>query len=142
MSIDTREFVRMVMNMKDERTITNAYAEWDDDGQKFRVYLEREYTDPDEYDGDEEDPNEARPLKSEITADSIDARLYKAAFCAHPKDFGGDHERLVGFDKKAAAERCAKAVVKELKRIEHGEPGPDAWAIQVALAFSGARRKR
>ena len=136
------EFVRMVRNMKDERKITNAYAGWDDRDGKFRIYLEGDYVDPEEYEGDEEDPNEARPLKSEITADSIDARLYKAAFCAHPKDFGGEHERLVGFDKKAAAERCVKAVAKELKRIEKGEPGPDVFAMQIALMFAKSKKRR
>lgn len=116
-------------------------AEWDDHGDVFRVYLERTYVDTDEYRGEEKDPNEMRPLRSDILGETVDARLYLAAFCAHPRDFRGAHERLVGFDSRPAAERAAKAVTKELKRIERGEPGPSAFEVQVALMRAKGKKR-
>ncbi len=125
----------------DGRPITAATAEWDDQGEAFRVYLERTYVDPDEYRGEEKDPNELRPLRSDILGDTVDARLYLAAFCAHPRDFRGAHERLVGFDTRPAAERAAKAVTKELKKIARGEPGPSEFEVQVALVRAKGKKR-
>jgi hypothetical protein len=115
--------------------IVDAFAEWDDP-HAFRVFLIREK------DGEQDDgaPMEAVHGVDPLD-DPIEARLYKAAFCAHPKDFRGEYDRVLGFKTRTPAERAAKAVKKELKRIEKGEPGPDNLSMQLACMIAGGRRR-
>ena len=116
-------------------TIIHAYPEWDDRDGKFRVYLVR----ADGEGGDDFDS--AKPMQSEILGESIEARLYRAAFCAHPKDFRGEHERVLGFDKEPPAKRAAAAVKKELKAVAAGKDGPSNFAIQIACVLAKGKRK-
>lgn len=117
----------------DEVKYTNAYADWDDREQAFVVYLE------------DSDESREEPIQAEYSGNSIDARLHMAAFCAHPKDFANleMHRGALTFPKKTQAARAAKAIKKELKRIEKGEPGPDretiAWAVQIARVYTRKR---
>lgn len=113
--------------VSDKRKIVDAFAEWDDP-HAFRVYLLR--------DGDDIDaalPMEA--VHEVLGADALLARLYKAAFVANAKDFAGRDaiDRVLGWPTKAPAERCVKAVKRELRRLEEGKPGPSNEAIQIAL---------
>jgi len=116
-------------------TIVDAHHEWDDRDGKFRVYLVR----ADGEGGDDFDS--AKPMQSEILGESIEARLYRAAFCAHPKDFRGEHERVLGFDKEPPAKRAAAAVKKELKAVAAGKDGPSNFAIQIACVLAKGKRK-
>ena len=123
--------------MRDERKVVDVCVEWDDP-KAYRVFLLRE--------GDDWD--NASPLEAAYGSDSLDdplmVRLYQAAYCDNPKDFAGrDVRHDLGWEKDAPAKRAAKAVKKELKRIEAGEPGPTreqiAWAAQIGRAL--ARRR-
>lgn len=124
--------------------IVDAYAEWDDRAERFRVYLVREVERTD----DEQtftDRDDGEPMASVLIGGEIECRLYRAIICAHPKDFGGAHERLVGFAGKsgrAKAERAAKAVKAELLKIERGEPGPSDMACQIAGILMPRKRAR
>lgn len=114
-----------------ERKILEAVASgaWAEGG-LCRVCLIRE-----DENGEPEDLDSAEPMKAELDSlYPIETRLYQAAVCAHPKDFGsGDaQDSEIRFAKEAAAKRCAKAVNAELKRIEKGEPGPSNVALQFA----------
>lgn len=111
------------------RGIVDAVAEWDYRDQTFRVYLMRE--------GDDE----GQPLQAAITDGSLDTRLYRAALCANAKDFTGAHERVVGFEKEAAARRCAKAVKVELKRIAKGEPPVSDHTLSMAAQIAQILKK-
>ena len=114
--------------------IIDAIAEWDDRGQTFRVYLTREGQD------------ESQPMEARLTEETIESRLYRAAFMKCYKDFlDKPHERVLGFEKEAAAKRVAKAVNAELKRVAKGEPGPTLHQVsmtaQIAGIMSGKKRR-
>lgn len=118
--------------VSDDRKIVDAVVAWDDP-HAWRVYLVRE--------GDE-NLDLAQPMDTVIAdGGAVECRLYKAVFCANPKDFRNqEHERLLGFETEAPARRAAKVVKKELARIAKGEPEPDTFAIQVALLFARSKR--
>jgi hypothetical protein len=123
--------------MSEQAKITDAYAEWDDRAGKFRVYLERE---------DGSDPEPLRPLMGvDPLDDKTEARLYRAAFVACPRDIGplttGRGEGL-GWEKEAPAKRVANAVKKELAAMAKGKPGPSDMAIQIALVMVPKKRER
>ncbi len=122
--------------MSETSKIVDAIAEWDDAGAAFRVYLVREDADG------EPDIDNAEPMEAVLfDGGEVECRLFKAVFCANPKDFRGHvHSRDLGFDKKTKAERAARAVKKELARIAKGEPGPDMFAMQIAVALAGDKR--
>ena len=111
------------------RGIVDVHAGWDDRDQTFRVYLMRE--------GDDE----GQPLQAAITDGSLDARLYRAAFAANARDFTGAHERVVGFEKEAAAKRCAKAVKAELKAIANGKPPVSDHTLSMAAQIAQILKK-
>lgn len=132
--------------MKEDPKIVDAVAEWDDREQLFRVYLFRDSTPKDcsdpNCDGDcaDEMPPEPEPLNAVHFDPAWEARLYKAVFCANPKDFKGlKAGDALGWSKRAPAERAAKAVKRELARIEKGAPGPTDYDVQFALL--GVKRK-
>lgn len=119
--------------------IVDAYAEWDDP-HAFRVFLVRE-----DQDG-HPDLDNAKPMESKIeTGDvcaTVEGRLYRAAMIRCTKDFVGVRDKVLGWPKKAPAERVAKAVSRELDRIAKGEPCPTAAALQLVLMLlpRGGRR--
>ena len=119
--------------MSDDRKIVDAFAEWDDPD-AFRVYLVRE--------GEEGNLDLAKPMEAVIVdGGAVECRLYKAVFCANPKDFRRqDHERLLGFNREAPAKRAAKAVKRELAKTAKGEPGPDSFTMQIAVLLARGKR--
>lgn len=122
---------------------TDAIAEWDDRARLFRVYLMPELMP--EVAGDAEHDPEPKPLEAvhfESDGDT-ECRLYKAAFCACPRDIGRlSAGREIGWEKEAPAKRVAKAVKRELKRIDKGMPGPDATALQIAILLAKPKGRR
>lgn len=118
----------------EEGKVVDASAQWDDQDGIFRVHLIREK------DGTRDD---GTPMEAVIVdGGETECRLYQAVFCANPRDFMDKaHTRDLGFEKRAPAERAAKAVKRELQRIEKGEPGPDAMTIQVAIMLAGRSRR-
>jgi hypothetical protein len=121
--------------------IIDAFAEWDDP-HAFRVFLVREEPD------DESELEDPQPMEAVFGLDSwddpIEARLYKAAFVACWKDLAGRPavDRVLGFEKEAAAKRVAKAVKAELKRIEKGEPGPTDEAVSLTAQMLRKKGRR
>ncbi len=116
--------------------IVDVYHEWDDP-HAFRVFLVREGG-----------PEEGEPMEAVYLGDSIECRLFRAAFVKCYRDLGKQDaiDRVLGFEKEAAAKRVAAAVKAELKRIEKGEPAMTqqdvAWAVQIAKAMTSKRRGR
>lgn len=111
-------------------TYIDAFAEWDDP-HAFRVYLSTDI---------DEDPI---PMCAEYSGTSVEARLYRAAFVACPKDLGSltSAGGPLGWPKAAPAKRVAAAVRKELGRIKRGLPGVSNDAIKLAMLMSkGSRR--
>lgn len=124
--------------MSEKGKIVDAFAEWDDRDQTFRVYLVREEPDRD----DETSPEEPQPMEAAILDGSVEARLHKAAFVRCWRDFTGDHERVLGFAKRTSAERVAKAVKAELKRIEKGDPGPTDHEVHMTAQLALMLRRK
>jgi hypothetical protein len=125
--------------------IVDAYVEWDDRGNAFRIYLAREEPElgeDDIYSEPEPEPMEA--VHDDLGTETVEGRLYKAAFCRCPKDVGYmlANDRVLGWPKEAPAKRVADAVKKELAKIEAGEPGPTDLAIQVAVIRAKGKAKR
>lgn len=117
-------------------TYTDAYHEWDDRNDVFRVYLVP-------VDGGEDQPEHKAMAAVHFPSDGdTECRLYKAAFLRCAKDIarlpaqGGP----LGFEKEAAAKRVASAVQKELAAIRVGKPGPSDDAIRIVLAMLPRRK--
>ena len=120
-----------------EPKIEDAFAEWDDKRQLFRVFLTKAVVECPEECGFCEGCNPEQDLFLEpehFPETATMVRLYRAAFCANPKDFRDQLVREpIGWAKRAPAERAAKAVQRELARIEDGSPGPTNEAVRMAL---------
>jgi hypothetical protein len=116
--------------------IVDVYHEWDDP-HAFRVYLVREGG-----------PEEGEPMEAVYAGDSVECRLFRAAFVKCHKDLGPQDacDRVLGFEKEAAAKRVAAAVKKELKAIEKGAPAMSdeqfSLAVQIAKMLAPKRRTR
>lgn len=116
--------------------IISAYHEWDDP-HAFRVYLVREGG-----------PDAGEPMEAVYTGDSVECRLFRAAFLKCYKDLAHQEvgEPVLGFQKEAAAKRVAKAVNAEIKRIKKGEPPMTdeqfAIGLQIAKLMNGGKRRR
>ncbi len=119
--------------MSDEK-IVDVYADWDDP-HAFRVFLA--------YETSGEGDIEYRPMRAEHF-DGIEARLYRAAFRDCAKDVANQpvQQGPLGWATEAPAQRVAKAVKKELDRIEKAQPGPSDAAIQMALMLVPKRKAK
>lgn len=119
--------------------IVDAYAEWDDP-HAFRVFLVREGEDG------QPDLDNAKPMEAVHDfgdeCESIEGRLYRAAFVKCAKDFVGVTALRgpIGWPKEGPAKRVAKAVKAELARIEKGEPCPTKGAVQLATMLVPKRK--
>jgi hypothetical protein len=125
-------------------TYTEAYAEWDDRAKLFRVYLIPAA--PEGNDDFDEIAN-TKPMESMFTGDSMEARLYRAAFCACPKDFGTFKiGEPVGWTTEAPAKRVAKAVTKEIANAKAGKPAPTdeqvSFVAQLHVVLNKKRGRR
>lgn len=121
--------------------ICEAYGEWDDRAQAFRVYLAR---------GDENgnpDLDAAAPMRQFSRCvgsrpDPAEARLVWAAMIHCPKDLEGSdvHGEAIGFAREAQARRVASRVAKEIKAIRQGKPLLHGLGAQIACVAAGAKR--
>lgn len=118
-------------------TYTDAYPEWDDRNDVFRVYLVP-------VDAGEDQPEHKAMTAVHFPSDGeTEYRLYKAAFLRCAKDIARLPARgpELGFAKEAAAKRVASAVKKELAAIRAGKPGPSDDAIRIVLAMLPRREE-
>lgn len=112
-----------------------AVAEWDDRAQLYRVFVERE-------DADEFEPMTAVHDFDGDDKQTPEGRIYRAAFVKCPKDFRGlTVGDPIGWPKKAPADRVARAVNAEIKRMHKGLPGPTSDVVRLVLAFTPWSRK-
>lgn len=121
--------------------IVEAYGEWDDRAQTFRVYLAREGEDGNP------DMDAAAPMRHFSRCvgsrpDPVEARLVWAAMIHCPKDLEGSdvHGEAIGFAREAQARRVASRVAKEIKAIRKDKPLLHGVDAQITCMAAGAKR--
>lgn len=121
-----------------DQPYVEAYAMWDDPD-CFRVYPRREDAPRDD---DDVSPEPLpKPMEAVLLGESVEVRLYRAAYLACSRDFTGAHARVLGFKTEAAAKRVARAVNAEIKRIAKGQPPPTTEALGLVAALAMAPRR-
>ena len=106
-------------------TIKHAFVEWDDEAQRFKIYLDR----------GEEDMSDTKPLRK-LTVYYNDPEERRLAWdvmihCLPEANKGDITHECFEFETRKDADRVAKQCTKSIADMAKGKPPLDGMAAQV-----------